>query len=145
MLYSRGSLLPFFNEIGGDNTKSFFTVTDKRMTRFFMTIDESVELIRKAIDIAESGDTIVSKMHSYSIDKIAQYFSEKYHKPIVYTGLRPGEKLHESLINITESSRTIEMDDMFIIKPCYKNIRGNMVEEEYDSNLINYNINEILN
>lgn len=137
VLNSRGSVLPLFNKIGQGNEFTHFTVTDDRMTRFFMTLDDSVELIHKAIKYGETGDTFIPKMKGYSIHEIATIYSKAYNKPIQFTGLRPGEKLHECLINHIESTRTIDLGEVYVIRPCY---RGKEVEkglniEEYTSNL----------
>ena len=136
VLNSRGSLLPLFKKIGTDDQYTHFIVTDYRMTRFFMTLDQSVELIDTALNEAESGDTYIPGVPSYKILDIAKLFSDKYGKPIKEGGLRPGEKLFEVLINITETGRTVKKGSNFIIKPCYKNIKGEKMEElTSDSNL----------
>ena len=134
VINSRGSLFPLFHEIGKSPEKKYFTLTDKRMTRFFMTLDQSVKLIDMALEYGNSGDTYIPKVDCYTIYDIALLFSEKYHKPIEITGLRPGEKLHETLINITESYRTIVEGDNYIIKPCYQNVISNFTYEELSSN-----------
>lgn len=136
VLNSRGSVLPLFNKIGQDDKFTHFTVTDERMTRFFMTLDESVDLIQKAIIRGESGDTFIPKMKSYTILDIANIYAKSYRKPIRFTGLRPGEKLHECLINHIESARTIDLEDVYIIRPCYREneIENGLDIEEYTSN-----------
>lgn len=134
VLNSRGSLIPLFHKIGIDPDKPSFTVTDERMTRFFMTLDESVNLIHSALETGESGDTYVPNIDSYKISDIAKLFSEKYNKPVTYTGLRPGEKMYEALVNITEIGRTIIRNNIMIIKPCYKNIVGELTKEYTSDN-----------
>ena len=141
VLNSRGSVLQLFNKIGQSDKFDHFSVTDDRMTRFFMTLYDSVDLIHNAITRGESGDTFIPKMKSYSITEIASIYSKYYRKPIRFTGLRPGEKLHECLINHIESSRTVDLGDVFVIKPCYRekdvkdSIRDSLGIEEYTSDL----------
>lgn len=125
VLSSRGSLLPFYKDLI-KNKNLFLPVTNDKMTRFFMTLEDSVNLIEYSILYGDSGDTIVPKnIFSYKIIDIAKYFSNKYNIPIKITGIRPGEKIHETLISYTESLRTIEKDNFFIIKPTYSNISVN--------------------
>lgn len=138
VLNSRGSIVPFFNKIAEDETKEFFPVTDENMTRFFLTLEDSVNLIKKAIDVGESGDTIIPKINSFKILDLANMYSEKYNKPVKIIGIRPGEKIHECLINNIEKMRVIEYEDIFIIKPCYTNIINEnklSFEHEYDSSV----------
>jgi UDP-N-acetylglucosamine 4,6-dehydratase/5-epimerase len=143
VINSRGSLFPLFHEIGKASDKNSFTLTDKRMTRFFMTLEQSVKLIDTALKNGKSGDTYIPKVDSYKIYDIALLFSTKYKKPITISGLRPGEKLHETLINITESYRTIEEEDNYIIKPCYQSVVSNFMLDELNSNTTLSDINII--
>ena len=119
VLSSRGSIIPLFHKIGKDKNRDCFPVTDFEMTRFFLTLEDGVNLIERAMDEGESGDTYVPKIKSYDIYDIAKLFSKRYNKPIQLTGIRPGEKLHECLINESERIRTIKKDNIYIIKPCY--------------------------
>ena len=123
VLQSRGSLIPLYKSIARDPEKPCFNVTDKYMTRFFMTLEDSVDLIDYAINHCCSGDTLIPKnISSYKIMDIATYFSKKYDKPVKITKIRPGEKLHEMLISFTESLRTIEHGDYYVIKPNYVHV-----------------------
>jgi FlaA1/EpsC-like NDP-sugar epimerase len=135
VLSSRGSLLPFYNNLIR-NKSEYLPITDINMTRFFMTLDESVKLIEYAITNGETGDTIIpDNISSYKIYDIAEYYSNKYSIPIKITGIRPGEKIHETLISYTESLRTIKKDDYYIIKPTYMKIENNILfkNNEYNS------------
>ncbi len=123
VINSRGSLIPVLEGIAKDPSKKFFYITDLRMTRFFMTLKESVDLIDNTLKYGETGDTYIPKsIKSCKIHELIKYFSEKYQKPIKITGIRPGEKLHECLINITEINRTTETDHGYVIKPCYARV-----------------------
>lgn len=119
VLNSRGSLLPLFHSIGNSN-KSFFGVTHELMTRFFITLRDAINLIENAMDTGESGDIYVPRTVSYRIMDIAKSFSKHYGKPIKIVGVRPGEKLHECLVNHVERPRTVKHQNFYVIKPCYK-------------------------
>lgn len=134
VLNSRGSLFPLFKELANNPNKDCFPVTDDKMTRFFLHLDQSIDLIVKAMDYGESGDTFIPRVPSYRILDIAQCFSELYDKPVKVVGIRPGEKMHECLINESERNRTIQKDDVYIIKPCYNNFDSFVdFEKEYTS------------
>lgn len=93
------------------------------MTRFVMTLEQSVALIEHAILHAESGDTVIPELISMKLIDLMEIFSEKYGKPIKITGLRPGEKMLESLISETQAMRLINGSSGYMyIKPPYKNI-----------------------
>ena len=126
VLSSRGSLFPLFHDIGQDDSKDCFPVTNSEMTRFFMHLDESIDLILKSIEYGESGDTFIPKVRSYRIVDIANRFSKRYGKPIKVIGNRPGEKLHECLINESEKYRTLQKESYYVIKPCYQNLQSNV-------------------
>jgi UDP-N-acetylglucosamine 4,6-dehydratase len=113
VLESRGSIIPLFKHqiAHGD----FLTVTHKDMTRFIMTLDQSIDLIQKAIQNGKSGEIWIPSIKSMRILDLAQIFSDKFNKPIKITGIRPGEKLHEDLISEPESIRTRRLPDNFII------------------------------
>lgn len=133
VLNSRGSIIPILHEKGKDPDTKAFTLTHKDMTRFVMTLEDSVKLIEYAILNGESGDTIIPKLISMNLIDLMEIFSEKYNKPIKIIGLRPGEKMLESLISETQSMRLVKLDNGYMhIKPPYKNIL-NM------DNLQNYN------
>ena len=118
VLNSRGSIIPLLHKIGNDDLKPFFTLTNENMTRFVMTLDDSVNLIEYAILNGKSGDTIIPKLTSMYIRDLMQIFSEKYNKPIKNIGLRSGEKLYESLINDSQNKRIIKNGDYIHIKSC---------------------------
>jgi len=105
VLNSRGSIIPLLHTIGSDDSKKMFTLTNDKMTRFVMTLEQSVDLIEHTLINSESGDTVIPKLISMNVKDLVELFSEKYNKPIKITGLKPGEKLLESLINKTQSGR----------------------------------------
>lgn len=105
VLNSNGSIIPRLHAMGKDNNYKEFYLTHEKMTRFVMTLDQSVDLIEYAIINGESGDTVISDLVSLKVKDLIEIFSEKYNKSIKITGLRPGEKLLESLINESQSGR----------------------------------------
>jgi len=136
VLNSRGSIIPLLHKIGNDPNKSFFTLTSNDMTRFVMTLEQSVDLIEYAILNGETGDTIIPKLVSMNVKDLIDIFSEKYNKPINIIGLRSGEKLLESLINETQSGRIIISGDYTHIKSVirYPNIINNDIKD-YNSKI----------
>lgn len=134
VLNSRGSIIPLLHTIGSDNEKTFFTLTNKNMTRFVMTLEHTINLIEYAILNGESGDIIIPKLISMKVIDLIEIFSEIYNKPIKLVGIKPGEKLLESLINTTQSARIVKHDDYFHIKSIF-----NFNKEINEDNLIDYN------
>lgn len=105
VLNSRGSIIPTLHSIGKDPTKEHFQLTHPDMTRFVMTLEQSVKLIEHAILHGKSGEIVIPELVSCRIIDLLEIFAEEYNKPIVLGKLRPGEKLLESLINETQSAR----------------------------------------
>jgi UDP-glucose 4-epimerase len=106
------------------------------MTRFVMTLEQSVDLIEHALLYAESGDIVIPKLISLNVKDLLEIFSEIYNKPIISSGLRPGEKLLESLINETQSARLkFHKDGYMYIKPSYKEIEYNPDIKDYNSTI----------
>lgn len=122
VLNSNGSIIPILHKIGTDENATHFTLTHPDMTRFIQTLEQSVDLIEHAILEAESGDIVIPKIVSMKVKDLLEIFSEKYNKPIEISGLRPGEKMLESLINETQSISMVIGEKYNYIKPPYKNI-----------------------
>jgi len=134
VLNSRGSIIPILHEKGNDSTVKEFTLTHTDMTRFVMTLEQSVALIEHAILHAESGDTVIPSLISCRLQDLMEIFSEKYQKPIRVTGLRPGEKMLESLISETQSMRLVKGPDGYMyIRPAYKNVVSTEPVQNYNS------------
>jgi UDP-glucose 4-epimerase len=154
VLNSRGSIIPLLHTIGSDNSKPFFTITNNDMTRFVMTLEQSVDLIEHTILYGESGDTVIPKLISMKVRDLIELFSEKYKKPIKNIGLKPGEKLLESLINRSQSARIKKINNYMHIKSIFnfnENIDENVLadynskvntlcKEELKQFLINLNL-----
>lgn len=119
VLNSRGSIIPLLHTIGKDENKKYFTLTNDGMTRFVMTLEQSVNLIEQAIINGESGDIVIPKLISMNVKDLIEIFSEKYNKPIKYIGIKPGEKLLESLINCSQSARIQKNNEYTHIKSAF--------------------------
>ena len=113
---SRGSVIPFFqNIIGQGGTK--LPITDYRMTRFWISLEEGVKLVIKALEDAHGGETFISKIPSFKIIDLAQAMLPGCEMPEV--GIREGEKLHEVMVPAEDSMRTYEYEKNYIIYPNY--------------------------
>ena len=112
VLGSRGSVVPFFIKRKKDGV---FPITDKRMTRFSITIDQGVDFVLHCLDKMWGGELFVPKIPSYNIVDVAKAIDP--HAKIDVVGIRPGEKLHEEMITTTDSLNTIEFEDYFVILP----------------------------
>lgn len=129
---SRGSLIPKLQT----TEEPVFYLTDDRMTRFVMTQEEAVKLISYAIMNGFSGETIIPKLKSIRIRDVLEVFAKARNKQIEYSAIRPGEKIHEELLNDEELRRTIERDQYYVIQPSYKSIHvSKPVIEKYSSDL----------
>ena len=135
VLNSRGSIIPILHEKGIDKNNKEFGLTHSDMTRFVMTLEQSVDLIEHAILNAESGDIVIPHLISMKIKDLLEIFSEIYEKPVIETGLRPGEKMMESLINETQSMRIVTNGEYIHIKPPYHQKIYNAEPMDYNSTI----------
>jgi len=117
VLDSRGSIIPLFKH--QVQTQDHLTVTHPDMTRFLMTLDDSVDLILTTLENANTGETWIPKLDAMKIIDLANIYAKKYDKTIKFTGIRPGEKIHESLVSDSESIRTVERENHYVIRPSY--------------------------
>lgn len=109
---SRGSVVPLFAE---QRKKGKITITDPRMTRFWITLEQGVEFVAKCADIMNGGEIFVPKIPSMNIMDVAEVVAPDC--DVDFVGIRPGEKLHEVLVSEDEARHSVELDDMYIIKP----------------------------
>ena len=109
---SRGSVIPFFLQQAATGV---LPITDERMTRFNITLDEGVALVMYALEHMWGGELYVPKIPSYRITDVADAVCPSCRREIV--GIRPGEKLHEEMITETDSLSTIELADKYVILP----------------------------
>ena len=113
VLSSRGSVVPFFQMM---SKKKIIPITDKRMTRFSISLQESVNLVVWAINNSFfGGEIFVPKINSYKILDLAKAISPK--SEIIYTGIRPGEKIHEELIAKHESLYGVDFGNKYVLLP----------------------------
>ncbi len=111
---SRGSIIPFFHKLIQDGKKEL-PITDYRMTRFWISLEEGVKLVLKALEDAKGGETFISKIPSFKITDLAKAMLPDCEMPEV--GIRPGEKLHEIMVTTEDSMTTYEYDKHFIVYP----------------------------
>lgn len=109
---SRGSVIPFFASIKSDGV---FPITDERMTRFMISLEQGVELVWHAFNDMKGGEIYIKKIPSMNITDIARAVSKDAKHEIV--GIRPGEKLHEQMIGIEDAPYTYEYKDHYKILP----------------------------
>lgn len=110
---SRGSVVPVF--IRQRNHNNLLTITDQRMTRFWLTLDQAVSFVIQATEKMEGGEVFVPKIPSMKIMDLAQAVAPDAEIKVI--GIRPGEKLHEVLISREESRAAVELKDMFVVQP----------------------------
>lgn len=109
---SRGSVIPFFLNC---RKKGVIPVTDPRMTRFWITLEQGVEFVLKSFERMRGGELFVPKIPSMNIMDLARAIAPECNIEII--GIRPGEKLHECMISVDDARNTVEYDDYYIIQP----------------------------
>jgi UDP-N-acetylglucosamine 4,6-dehydratase len=113
---SRGSVIPFFMSIRGNG---FLPITDARMTRFMITLEQGIELVWHAFEDMEGGETYVKKIPSMKVVDLAATIAPD--AKLDFVGIRPGEKLHEQMISEEDSAYTFEYEEHFKILPTINN------------------------
>mgnify|MGYP004455353733 FL=1 len=111
---SRGSVIPFFDRLLKEG-KTELPITDYRMTRFWISLPEGVQLVLKALKEAKGGETFISKIPSFKITDLAQAMMPGCKMPEV--GIREGEKLHEVMVTTEDAATTYEYDKHYIVYP----------------------------
>ena len=109
---SRGSVIPFFTEV---KKTGVLPVTDKRMTRFWITLEQGVNFVLCCLESMKGGEIFVPKIPSMNIMDLAKAIAPDCQIKIV--GIRPGEKIHEVMITEDDSRRTLEFEDYYVIQP----------------------------
>lgn len=118
---SRGSVVPFFKE----RVKTgVLPITDLRMTRFWITLDQAVYFVLKVFELAKGGETFVPKIPSMKIVDLARAIGPDCKQEIV--GIRPGEKIHETLIGGDEGRYTREYNECYVIRQNYNEEKGSL-------------------
>lgn len=109
---SRGSVVPVFIKQRETGT---LTLTDERMTRFWLSLDQGVDFVIKCVEQMQGGEVFVPKIPSMNMVDLAKAIAPE--AAIKVVGIRPGEKLHEVLISEDEARTTVELDDMYVVQP----------------------------
>ncbi len=115
VLASRGSVIPYFREqiLGGRPV----TITDERMTRFLLSLEDAVDVVLSAVATGQRGETYIPRVPAALITDVAQALIGEREIPMEVVGIRPGEKLHECLVSGEESVRTFTRDQYYVIAP----------------------------
>lgn len=136
---SRGSVVPLFQH---QKKNGLITITDTRMSRFWLTLEQGVRFVIRCIEQMNGGETFIPKIPSMKITDLAKVIAPDSKIKII--GIRPGEKLFETLISENEAPNTYELNDMYIIKPVnlFREPKNNLISkgkkmklERYDSAL----------
>jgi UDP-N-acetylglucosamine 4,6-dehydratase/5-epimerase len=109
---SNGSVIPYFIK---NKENGILNITDSRMTRFNISIEDGVKMVLNAMKNAWGGELFVPKIPSYNIMDLAEAICEKCEKKII--GIRPGEKIHEEMITFSDSFNTYEIHNYYVIIP----------------------------
>ena len=109
---SRGSVIPIFIK---QRQNGKLTITDNRMTRFWLTLEQGVRFVIRCTEIMHGGEVFVPRIPSTRIIDLARVIAPDAELNVI--GIRPGEKLHEVLINEDEARSTIELEDMYVVQP----------------------------
>lgn len=127
---SRGSVVPIFKQLIEQGSKEL-PITDDKMTRFWITLNQAVEFVLKSFERMKGGEIFVPKIPSIKVTDLAKAMAPKLKQKII--GIRPGEKLHEKMCSIHESHLTLDFKDHYMIRPAIV----------FDDRPINYNKNEL--
>ncbi len=111
---SRGSVIPFFMDCIKNNAE-FIPITDPRMTRFWLKLDQAVEMVIEVCDIMKGEELFVKKIPSVKVTDIAKAIAPNIEQKVV--GIRPGEKLHEMMISSDDARNTIDIGGYYVILP----------------------------
>ncbi len=113
---SRGSVIPFFKKLV-DEGADHLPITDERMTRFWITLQQGVNFVITSFTVMRGGEIFVPKIPSMRIVDLAQCFAPDL--PCRVVGIRPGEKLHEVMVTEDDSRLTLELGDRYVIEPAF--------------------------
>ena len=133
---SRGSVIPLFKKLYESQSKNI-PITDKRMTRFWINANKGVEFVISSFDNMIGGEIFVPKLPSMKIIDVAKIIAPNI--PIKIIGVRPGEKIHETMISEDDSRYTIELNDRYIILP---HTLYNKKEKIFKNNVKNFSLKD---
>ncbi len=134
---SRGSVVPLFLK---EKKNGLIPITDERMTRFWISIDDGVRFVNDSLKIMKGGEIFIPKIPSMKIIDLAKAIAPECKFKVI--GIRPGEKVHETMVSSDDASKTIEFNDKFIICPekdlalnidyiKYNNLKGKKVNDQF--------------
>lgn len=126
---SRGSVVPYFQKLISEGS-DFLPITDEKMTRFMITLEDGVNFVLKNFERMQGGEIFVPKIPSMKIVDLADAMAPSLERKII--GIRPGEKLHEIMCPADDSHLTFEFDDHFVIAPTISFTK----RRDYDHNII---------
>lgn len=146
VIASRGSIVPLFVELIQKNQP--ITITLAEMTRFLLSLDRAVDTVFAAISDGKRGETFVPKVPAAKITDVALALLGEKHLPFVFTGIRPGEKVHEIMVSEEECFRTVERGDYYVILPVLPELREEKeitpaLTSEYSSKDKNISVGEL--
>jgi FlaA1/EpsC-like NDP-sugar epimerase len=146
VIASRGSIIPLFVEQIQKNQT--LTITLPEMTRFLLSLDQAVDTVFAAINHGFRGETFVPKVLAAKITDVAKSLMGDKDLPIIYTGIRPGEKIHEIMVSEEECFRTVERGEYYVILPVLPELREKFevtqfLENEYSSKDNNISVEEL--
>lgn len=146
VIASRGSIVPLFVE--QVKNKQTMTVTLPEMTRFLLSLDKAVDTVFAALTDGKRGETFVPKVKSARITDVAKALMGDEELEITYTGIRPGEKIHEIMVSEEECFRTVERGDYYVILPVLPELRKEddfkqALNAEYSSHNDNISVDEL--
>jgi len=146
VIASRGSIVPLFVEQVRKNQT--LTITLEEMTRFLLSLDKAVDTVFAALNEGMRGETYVPKVASAKMVDVAKALMGEKTLPILFTGIRPGEKVHEIMVSEEECFRTIERGEYYVILPVLPELREEKdfslaLQSEYSSKDKNITIDEL--
>jgi len=138
---SRGSVIPFFKKLISEGKP--LTITHQDMTRFLITLNQAIDLVFKITSIMKGGEIFVPDIPACRIVDLAKVLAGKKY-PIEFTGIRPGEKIHECLIQEDEFRRVEKIENFYVIHPYSKYKSGKVMEEYTSLNSRKFDENELI-
>ena len=137
---SRGSVIPLYKKLI-ESKASYIPITDNKMTRFWITLDQGIEFVLSSLDYMVGGEIFIPKIPSMKIIDIANAMAPNIIKKVI--GIRPGEKIHEIMITEDDSRYTSELKDRFVIFPSFKNwSRQSNINLKYKKVILNVKMPE---
>ncbi len=120
---SRGSVIPLFLKV---RKSGILPITDKRMTRFWITLEQGVDLVIQGLDRMHGGEIFVPKVPSMNIMDLAEAIAPSCQHEVI--GIRPGEKLHEVMVPADDARRTLELPDFYVVQPDFPQYRETVTQ-----------------